>query len=297
MYITKDTTYLSHATSWLYALCSVKMISKRIFFSRYIQLTINVCTVITGFCTFLPLGYVWKYFIARCVLYADLDVSVSQNMTVKVDVQKSIWGTSSNCNYTTFVSVVAAIHAFIWCWFFLLMKSTLKEENREYYLLLPSILFHGIMFLVVFVSSSIVSAGANSFCHNVGRKLNSRFTCEEAFDMSWDIFSQKTQNNPAIKENVKHSIYKLLLTAKISSWLMTLTILAQCLLTGYKLYKWFLEENPDSNIQKPKAIEPEPGSNNDGFIEDSDSNELSDTGQIHIENVFIHEETGSLIRF
>ena len=102
------------------------MISRSTLSSRFVQLAINGCTVVTGFCTFLPLGSVTKYF-NQCILYADLSVSVKENMTVTVDVQKSSWG--SNCNFATYVPVVAAIHAFIWCWFFLLMKATLKEEK------------------------------------------------------------------------------------------------------------------------------------------------------------------------
>ena len=104
-----------------------------IFSSRYIQIAVNVCTVIAGFCSFLPLGYVWKYFAGQCVLYANLDITVDvasdQNKTVKIDRQTSVWGDSTDCNYTTFAAVVAVIHAFIWCWYFLLMKSLLKEEK------------------------------------------------------------------------------------------------------------------------------------------------------------------------
>ena len=107
------------------------MISRSTLASRFVQLAINGCTVIFGFCTFLPLGSVTKYF-NQCILYADLSVSLSKdkihgNVTVLVEAHKSVWG--SNCNFATYVPVVAAIHAFIWCWFFLLMKAALKEDK------------------------------------------------------------------------------------------------------------------------------------------------------------------------
>ena len=103
------------------------MISKSTLSSRFVQLAINGCTVVFGFCTFMPLGSVMKYF-SQCILYADLSVSTDPLQgNVTVDAKKTIWG--SNCNFATYVPVVAAIHAFIWCWFFLLMKAVLKEEK------------------------------------------------------------------------------------------------------------------------------------------------------------------------
>ena len=102
--------------------------------SRFVhcQLAANVLTVIMGFSTFLPLGYIQKYFSNQCMLYADLHVKlepVDDEMTVKVCLQTSVWGATSLCNFATFAPVVAAIHAFIWCWFFALMKKALKEEK------------------------------------------------------------------------------------------------------------------------------------------------------------------------
>ena len=107
------------------------MISRKALTSRIVQIIINACAIITGFCTFLPLGYVWKYFNGQCVLYADLSIAVDveKNNTVMVDLPTSKWGTSTNCNYTMYVTVVAVIHAFVWCWFILLMKTTLKQEK------------------------------------------------------------------------------------------------------------------------------------------------------------------------
>lgn len=268
-----------------------EMISLKTLSSRFVQLAVNGLTIITGFCAFLPLGYIRKYF-SQCVLYASLDVLVKEihgNLTVIVDMVTSVWGTSTNCDFATYVPLVAAIHAFIWSWFILFMAETLKKENREYYLLLPSFLLHSIMLLVMFVSSSIVSAGGDIFCRNLRRKLSSEYTCAQTSTMYWNIFGQK-----------KHSIFRFLLIAKVSSWLMTLTILAQCLLTGYKLYQWFMQENPkdrvestkekSSSLKKKRTSHLVDGSDNGGYVEDSDDS-------ADFENAFIHhDETGSLIR-
>ena len=76
---------------------------------------------------------------------------------------------------------------------------------------------------------------------------------------------------------------------------MTLTILAQCLLTGYKLYKWFLQENKDYSTHRPKSrASTTAGSDNGGFVEDFDDS--SDIDLMNIEQDFIHSDTGSLVR-
>ena len=98
----------------------------------YCLIAVNLLAIIAGFSTFLPLGYIQKYFSNHCVLYADLRLKLEPVMnetTVKVCLQTSNWAPASTCDFTTFAPVVATIHAFIWCWFFLLMKKALKEEK------------------------------------------------------------------------------------------------------------------------------------------------------------------------
>ena len=77
---------------------------------------------------------------------------------------------------------------------------------------------------------------------------------------------------------------------------MTSAILAQCVLTGFKLYKWLLQEIPDFSTpnNKQDKISKTPR-NNTGFIEDSEESSsivsLSDS-----ENGRTYNDTGSLIR-
>ena len=89
---------------------------------------------------------------------------------------------------------------------------------------------------------------------------------------------------------------------------MTLTILAQCTLTSYKLYRWFVLQHPSQEKASPKKnsskkktkMQLPNGSNNGGYMDgsSSDSSDVSlDIDGTNRENAFIHhDETGSLIR-
>lgn len=96
---------------------------------RSLQTIINVCTIVTSFCTFLPLGYVSSYFSWLCVLHADIQVVSVNSTAIYVDMEHTVWGATSTCYFTTYAPVLAGVHAFIWCWYFLLMKDQLKSEQ------------------------------------------------------------------------------------------------------------------------------------------------------------------------
>ncbi|XP_060564573.1 uncharacterized protein LOC132723803 [Ruditapes philippinarum] len=203
---------------------------------RALQITINVCTIVTGFCTFLPQGYVSSYFSWNCVLFADIQLTDKVNATaILVDTEITIWGSKSTCYFTTYSPLMTGVHAFIWCWYFLLMKGQLKKEHQEFPLLITSFVLHCLVCVLMFVASSIISAGIDSWCHNLVKELKGKgqsMDCLQTQKMDWpNIYT----------DGKKHFIYSFLLTAKISSWLQTLTLLCQSVLCGYKLYQWVLK--------------------------------------------------------
>ncbi|XP_045195281.2 uncharacterized protein LOC123550880 [Mercenaria mercenaria] len=202
---------------------------------RALQIFINICTIVTSFCTFLPLGYVSSYFSWNCVLYSDIRLTDQVNYTtIYVDKEHTVWGSESTCYYTTYAPLMAGVHAFIWCWYFLLMKDQLKAEHKEFPLLIASFLLHCVVCVVIFVSSSMTSAGIDSWCHSLVTALKDKgqsVTCLETQKMDWpNVYT----------DGQKHFIYSFLLTAKISSWIETLTVLCQSVVCGYKLYQWIL---------------------------------------------------------
>lgn len=201
---------------------------------RLLQIAINLGTIVTGFCTFMPLAYTSMYFSWQCVLYTDVRVTFVNTTVLKVDTDHTIWGLRNQCRYPTYAPLMAGIHAFIWCWFFLLMKTQLKAEHREFPLLVTSFILHSIMCIVVFVSSSMISAGVDTWCHGLVKALEDNknsMSCSETEDLYWPSTFQ---------DGKKHPIYSFLLTAKVSSWLQTLTVLGQSVVCGYKLYEWIL---------------------------------------------------------
>ena len=98
---------------------------------RSLQVIINIATIISGFCTVMPIAYIRKYFTGLCILYADIRLSSANGSapSLTVDMVNSIWGSSSSCDFPTYTPLVASIHAFIWCWYIVLMKKQLKTEQ------------------------------------------------------------------------------------------------------------------------------------------------------------------------
>lgn len=209
---------------------------------RTIQICTNMLTVATGFCTFLPLGYVSKFFLWQCVLSASIRIS-EVNMTAKyivVDNTATSWGSSTDCSYTTYAAVVASIHCFIWCIFFLLMKGQLKADLKEQTIYLVSVVLHAAFTIALFVASGIITAGMNTWCAVLSEALliaskGASVSCLEAQYFRWSNFGQ-------------HPFYSFLLTAKISSWLQTFSVLFQSLTCGYKLYKYLVKYSDNRGI-------------------------------------------------
>lgn len=96
---------------------------------RTLHIGINIATIVTGFCTFLPLSYVSMYFHWQCPLHANVRILALNESAVIVNKPNTVWGTNSICSFSTYTPVAAAIHAFIWCWFYLLMKAQLKADQ------------------------------------------------------------------------------------------------------------------------------------------------------------------------
>ncbi|XP_052807384.1 transmembrane protein 179-like [Mya arenaria] len=204
---------------------------------RSLLIFINVTTIITGFCTFMPLSYVTYYFLDHCVLFAKVAISKMNTTTLTVDMTKTKWGSQSDCRFPTYTPLVMSIHAFIWCWFFLLLKEQLKKDRQDLPMLIMSFLFHTVLVVVSFVVASMISAGMNTWCANLEFEISLKpsrlfFTCEQTQGLLWlNIFSDEL-----------HPTYTFLNTSKISSWLQTLTILCQSVASGYKLYSWVVGE-------------------------------------------------------
>lgn len=89
---------------------------------RFSQIFVNGIVFVLSLCACIPSGWTYNFFNFECVLYADLSVSVKDNSTVVLDWAGSTWGKPTQCHVVTYAPVVAAIHAFIWIWFYLQME-------------------------------------------------------------------------------------------------------------------------------------------------------------------------------
>lgn len=114
---------------------------------KWSQIVVNVAVMILSMCVLLPLGYVWKYFNSSCLLNADIFVQVSPNKSVLLNTESTKWGDNSLCFYTTFLPVVVAIHSFIWTWFFVYVRRSLKDGGLVILLILRIDFFNSRFFL------------------------------------------------------------------------------------------------------------------------------------------------------
>ncbi|KAH3835907.1 transmembrane protein 179-like [Dreissena polymorpha] len=202
---------------------------------RTIQITVNALTIVTGFCTFMPMAFTSHYFQSHCVLFAKVRISMMNSTSLVVDMTQTVWGQISDCRFPTYTPLVTSIHAFIWCWFFLLLREQLKKDQHELPLLMLSFLIHIVFFILMFIVACFLSAGVNTWCGNLVMEVTLNtdfhmFQCEDSQGLLWlNLFLEL------------HPIYTFLLTAKISCWLQAFTLLCQTLACGYKLYKWLVD--------------------------------------------------------
>ncbi|XP_067680822.1 transmembrane protein 179-like [Haliotis asinina] len=205
---------------------------------KWSQIVVNVAVMILSMCVLLPLGYVWKYFGSSCLLNADIFVQVSQNKTVQLNVDITKWGDNSLCFYITFLPVFVAIHSFIWTWFFVYVSRSVKEGGQESYLLVPVVVLHAILFVCMVVSSSILTKGFNTWCHNLEKNTLNKYTCTDLQSMYWALFRGK------------QSFYTYYQIAEVSSWLLTIALASQCGLTLYRNYREWTWEEPSPDKDK-----------------------------------------------
>ncbi|XP_041354629.1 uncharacterized protein LOC121372392 [Gigantopelta aegis] len=189
--------------------------------SKWVAVGVNVLIIVSCACVFIPFGYIDRYLNSNCILHADMVRHVPFNDTVLIiNVDKSSWGDHHNCNFVTYMPVVVAIHAFIWTWFFVYVRKSLKEERSEITLLLPVSVLHGTLFVCMFVASCIISTGFHNLCENV--HILYRFKSASCSDIAWSTS----------KDQRKHHFYSLFLLSVIFSWVVTVFVLVQCILSS-----------------------------------------------------------------
>lgn len=94
-----------------------------------LQIALNVLLFVFGLATCISLGTIYNYFGSECILFANLNMRLTTNSSVKINDENSKWGSQDVCDYTTYVAVVSVVHAFIWTWFFLHMRSAQHSQG------------------------------------------------------------------------------------------------------------------------------------------------------------------------
>ncbi|XP_033733702.1 uncharacterized protein LOC117322877 [Pecten maximus] len=193
---------------------------------RYVKICIHFVVIFCCGCVFFPVGSVTNYFQSQCLLFAQPVLTLNTNLTstVTLDIARSSWGSQNLCNVCIYVPVVTAIHSFIWCWFYIQMK-TINDELQVLCTLLISSILQVILFITQVVSSFILSLGFVTFCHRLTHQFKDEYTCSETQTWNWDIFEKK------------HKFHTFLTVAVVFSWLVTAILLLQSVLSGYLSYK------------------------------------------------------------
>ncbi|XP_048733783.2 transmembrane protein 179B-like isoform X1 [Ostrea edulis] len=214
---------------------------KRLKF-RCSQIAVNGVVFVLSLCACIPSGWTYNFFNFECILRADLSVTlnVKDNDTVILDWGGSTWGEPTQCLVSTYAPVVAAIHAFIWIWFYLQMKEL--DGNMQS---LPALLFgsvlHSCVSLALLVCSGMLTVGLNRFCNNLQSKLQfsyHTYSCSELESMHWTT----------LKGTEK--FYTYMKVSEISSWFIAVTSAILAVMNGYRaksvIYKLQHKGDPET---------------------------------------------------
>lgn len=189
---------------------------------RFSQIFVNGIVFVLSLCACIPSGWTYNFFNFECVLYADLSVSVKDNSTVVLDWAGSTWGKPTQCHVVTYAPVVAAIHAFIWIWFYLQM-----EELDGKIQSLPALLFgcvlHGCISLALLVSSGMLTGGVNKLCHNLQSRLPA-YSCSQLEDMQWTTLKGTEE------------FYTYMKVTEVCTWFSAITSAVLAALNGYRAW-------------------------------------------------------------
>ena len=89
---------------------------------RIALVLLHLLTVAGGFMTGIGLGWTTRIFDDRCILFSDMELEVTKNNTITLNVEETKWGSLNLCYYCTFATGMASIYGIIWFWFYFLLS-------------------------------------------------------------------------------------------------------------------------------------------------------------------------------
>ena len=176
---------------------------------RIAHVGLYVLTFTAGLMTCLGLGWATKILNQNCLLYSTMHLTKAPNDTIQLDVIQSHWGAPSICSYCIYSCSCIVSYAIIWFWFYLLLSDwkekpmVIEDTNKglvfnfclavqvafksnsepilktllfisappDARLLIPTLLFNIISWVVCIVSLGLLSIGRVQWCDSVTRSL------------------------------------------------------------------------------------------------------------------------------
>ena len=99
---------------------------------RIALVLLHLLTVSGGFMTGIGLGWSTRIFKEHCVLYSDMELSMSKNSTIVLDFEQTQWSSIHMCYYCTFSTGMASVYGIIWYWFYFLLSEWDKSNNSHF---------------------------------------------------------------------------------------------------------------------------------------------------------------------
>lgn len=192
--------------------------------SRISLVVMDLVTASLSLVTVISFGYVLKFLQWECPLYSQLEIDVVptklSNDTVVVNPKK--WGQNEQCWFPLSISVLSAMGNFIWAWLLLHFKMRIYQEGIYHSYVFMSMIFEVIMFIFSFASSLVITQGQKVWCDNMVKGTS--YTCKQILSFPWDMVASE------------RNIHLYMQTAKISSWMTTVSLLLVTLFALIRFY-------------------------------------------------------------
>ncbi|CAG5118793.1 unnamed protein product [Candidula unifasciata] len=222
---------------------------------QVVQAGTILLSVILSSLVFFPLGTITSNIGGQCLLFSKLYLIVSDftlNTPAKFNLTGTEFGPPEECDYTTFLNVTVTVAGLIFLWFLMHLGRVSEADRSEPGFLVSMFLFYLVFFICVLVSSIKISSGFSFWCDNIHVCVGHE-DYSDCRKLSCDQFSQV--NLADVTEDTSR-FYAYFLTAQIASWLLTATLLFECLITLQRIYQTISAEllEEASNSKRDKTI-------------------------------------------
>uniref|UniRef100_A0A0B7A3M2 Uncharacterized protein n=1 Tax=Arion vulgaris TaxID=1028688 RepID=A0A0B7A3M2_9EUPU len=219
-----------------------------------LQCATILLSVVLSAMVFFPLGTIYTNFEGQCILFSQIYIIVTDfalTSPARLDLIKTEFGDSNECDYTTFSSVIVTVVGIIFLWFLFNYGRVSEKEKSESTFLVSILFFYLVLFTCVVISSIKISSGFSYWCNNMNICVGTSDPSSNCKKLDCNKFSDLVLVD-LDKDTSK--FYTYLLLAEISSWLLSVTLLIECFITSQRIYQNIKASFTTGVTEKEKTV-------------------------------------------